>query len=145
MSQSDPRPSAIDSIGILEPVEEQQHALRLFQTGESIRIDAYAGTGKTTTLRLLANSTPRRGLYLAFNRSIASDAQSRFPLRFIVRRVIPLRLEASGEVTSIPSGNSRDRSRPISSQRHSVCRTGSASLQAPNSGSLLMPPSSWPE
>jgi hypothetical protein len=79
MAQSNPSPAAAGSISPLIPVEEQQHALRLFQTGESIRIDAYAGTGKTTTLRLLAGSTSRRGLYLAFNRSIAADARSRFP------------------------------------------------------------------
>jgi UvrD/REP helicase N-terminal domain len=61
------------------PVEEQRHALELFLKGEGLRIDAYAGTGKTTTLQLLAASTPKKGLYLAFNRSIANEAQARFP------------------------------------------------------------------
>lgn len=47
---------------------------------ESLRIDAYAGSGKTTTLQMLANSTSRRGLYLAFNRSIADAARQMFPV-----------------------------------------------------------------
>lgn len=48
---------------------------------EGLRIDAYAGTGKTTTLMMLARSTSKRGLYLAFNRSIADEARRRFPAR----------------------------------------------------------------
>ena len=66
---------------LLKPVAEQQRAIELFLKEEGLRIDAYAGTGKTTTLQLLAESTAKRGLYLAFNRSIAQEAQSRFPAR----------------------------------------------------------------
>lgn len=63
----------------VQPVVEQQRALELFCAGGNLRVDAYAGTGKTTTLRLLAGSKPGRALYLAFNRSIAAEAQQRFP------------------------------------------------------------------
>jgi len=63
----------------VRPVLEQQRAVDHFQTGISLKIDAYAGTGKTTTLRLLAASKPGRALYLAFNRTIAANAQERFP------------------------------------------------------------------
>jgi hypothetical protein len=63
----------------LEPVPEQQRAMELFLKNEGLRIDAYAGTGKTTTLAMLARSTSKQGLYLAFNRSIANEARSRFP------------------------------------------------------------------
>src|SRR5260370_33543798 len=63
------------------PVEEQQRAVAFFQKGEGLRIDAYAGTGKTTTLQLLAASSQKHGLYLAFNRSIADEAKDRFPAR----------------------------------------------------------------
>ncbi len=58
---------------------EQVRARELFLKEESLRIDAYAGSGKTTTLQMLADSTSRRGLYLAFNRSIAEAARQRFP------------------------------------------------------------------
>lgn len=63
------------------PIAEQEAACELFQKREGLRIDAYAGTGKTTTLQLLAGSSPERGLYLAFNRNIAEKAQLRFPQR----------------------------------------------------------------
>ena len=71
----------IPSPSPLEPVAEQQRAVDLFGKEEGLRIDAYAGTGKTTTLRLLAQSTTKRGLYLAFNRSIANEARRLFPTR----------------------------------------------------------------
>ena len=62
-----------------QPVVEQQRAVDLFLAGGNLRIDAYAGTGKTTTLRLLAASKPGRAFYLAFNRAIATEAEQRFP------------------------------------------------------------------
>ena len=65
------------------PIAEQEIARELFQKREGLRIDAYAGTGKTTTLQLLAGSSSRRGLYLAFNRSIAEEAKVRFPQQVI--------------------------------------------------------------
>lgn len=60
------------------PIPEQEAARELFQKREGLRIDAYAGTGKTTTLKLLADSSSQRGFYLAFNRSIADEASQRF-------------------------------------------------------------------
>jgi superfamily I DNA/RNA helicase len=64
-----------------KPIVEQEAARDLFQRREGLRIDAYAGTGKTTTLQFLADSSSQRGLYLAFNRSIAEEARKRFPGR----------------------------------------------------------------
>ncbi|MEU2119465.1 AAA family ATPase [Streptomyces sp. NPDC016459] len=42
-------------------------------------LQAGAGTGKTSTLALLAQSTSRRGRYIAYNRAIAQEAAARFP------------------------------------------------------------------
>lgn len=40
---------------------------------------AYAGTGKTTTLQMISDAMPeRRGMYLAFNKAIAGEAQNKF-------------------------------------------------------------------
>ncbi|MEV0850559.1 UvrD-helicase domain-containing protein [Streptomyces sp. NPDC049954] len=62
------------------PTEEQAAAIEAFTRGEHLVIQAGAGTGKTSTLALLAEATPaRRSRYLAFNRAIALDAASRFP------------------------------------------------------------------
>jgi superfamily I DNA/RNA helicase len=64
---------------MLEPTEEQTAAADAFAAGEDIVLQAGAGTGKTTTLAMLAAATPRRGRYLAFNKSIAQAAAAVFP------------------------------------------------------------------
>jgi len=58
---------------------EQQNALDLFGTGTSLAIEAGAGTGKTSTLRALAESTSRRGQYIAFNKAIVMEAREKMP------------------------------------------------------------------
>jgi len=63
----------------LKPTDEQLHALDQFKTGGSLKINAYAGTGKTATLEFLAGSTGKRGQYFAFNRSIVQEAKEKFP------------------------------------------------------------------
>lgn len=61
------------------PTKEQVRALELFATGESLAIEAGAGTGKTSTLKLLAESTTRRGQYIAFNKAIVTESRAKFP------------------------------------------------------------------
>ncbi len=61
------------------PTDEQMTALKMAMTGDSFKIVAYAGAGKTSTLKLISEQKKGRGLYLAFNKAIANDAQSKFP------------------------------------------------------------------
>lgn len=61
------------------PTDEQVQAADTFRAGHHLVLQAGAGTGKTTTLAMLAASTKRRGRYLAFNKDIARDAANRFP------------------------------------------------------------------
>lgn len=63
----------------LEPTSEQAAAADAFTAGDHLVLQAGAGTGKTTTLALLADSTPRRGHYIAFNKAIAQAAAATFP------------------------------------------------------------------
>jgi len=63
----------------MKPTHEQAAAADAFQAGDHLALQAGAGTGKTTTLALLAHASTRRGRYLAFNRAIAQDASARFP------------------------------------------------------------------
>ncbi|MEU3341962.1 UvrD-helicase domain-containing protein [Streptomyces sp. NPDC006668] len=66
----------------LTPTDEQHAAVTAFTTGRNLVLQAGAGTGKTSTLELLAASDHRRhGLYLAFNRAIKEAAARRFPPR----------------------------------------------------------------
>lgn len=60
------------------PTPEQLYALEMASQRQSFKIMAYAGTGKTKTLELIGNRLGGRGLYLAFNRRIAQEAQGRF-------------------------------------------------------------------
>lgn len=61
------------------PTHEQATVVDLFTKGGPLVVQARAGTGKTSTLQLLAESTPRQGQYLAFNKAIVTDAERRFP------------------------------------------------------------------
>lgn len=63
----------------MELTSEQAHAVDLFKSSQSLKISAFAGTGKTSTLTAVAKSTSKSGLYLAFNKSIALEARAKFP------------------------------------------------------------------
>ncbi len=70
------------------PTPEQEAILKA--KGRRIRINALAGTGKTTSLKLLAQQYPdRRILYLVFNRKAREEAKSSFP-----KHVDPLTVHA---------------------------------------------------
>lgn len=58
---------------------EQATAIDNARLGQSFKVIAYAGTGKTTTLQMISDAMPnRRGMYLAFNKGIAGEAQNKF-------------------------------------------------------------------
>ncbi len=65
--------------------DEQNAAIQFFSTNQSLKVNAFAGAGKTSTLVEMAKSTNRSGLYLAFNKSIAQDASAKFPNRIECR------------------------------------------------------------
>ena len=64
----------------LVPTAEQQDILDAVAAGGTVAISACAGTGKTSTLRLIAEQSPdRRMLYVAFNKAVQVDAAASFP------------------------------------------------------------------
>lgn len=66
--------------GQLQPTCEQQDIVTACAAGSDLVIEAGAGTGKTSTLRLAAQAMAgQRGLYLAFTRSTADGARAVFP------------------------------------------------------------------
>lgn len=67
------------SVGLPPPTPEQTEAVSAFLTGKSLKINAFAGTGKTSTLEYIAHSSGKTGLYLAFNKSIVRDSKDKFP------------------------------------------------------------------
>jgi hypothetical protein len=61
------------------PTEEQDEIIGLFAAGDGMAVEAGAGTGKTTALRLIGESTRKRGSYVAFNRAIVDEAKAKMP------------------------------------------------------------------
>lgn len=67
---------------MFHPTQEQTQAINMAALGESMKMLAYAGTGKTSTLFLIAQklkSQNKRGIYLAFNKAIAKEADKKMP------------------------------------------------------------------
>ncbi|GAB6064931.1 UvrD-helicase domain-containing protein [Aquifex pyrophilus] len=68
--------------------EEQKDIIKSFRETQKMKVNAYAGTGKTTTLRALAEVFSRkRFLVLTFNRSIAQELKAKMPKNCIVMTI----------------------------------------------------------
>lgn len=64
----------------MEPTPEQTEAVLTYGDGLDLVLQAGAGCGKSSTLKLIAASDRRRTMtYIAYNRSIAADAKKSFP------------------------------------------------------------------
>lgn len=61
------------------PTAEQVAIVEHTATGQDLKIAAFAGSGKTTTLRQIAERTHRRGLAIVFNKSAELDLKARMP------------------------------------------------------------------
>src|ERR1035437_6240249 len=93
--------------------EEQEHVLDLFKTGESIAVQAGAGTGKTTTLMAIANSTTRKGQYIAFNTDIVRAAQLKLPRNVQATTAHSLAMSGTSKVYAPRLGSNRMKSHEI--------------------------------
>lgn len=88
--------------------DEQANAVDLFKSSRSLKIAAFAGTGKTTTLTELAKSTRNAGLYLAFNKVVAAEARSKFPETVDCRTTHSIAFRAAPGAFSRESGKLTD-------------------------------------
>jgi superfamily I DNA/RNA helicase len=69
-----------------DPTPEQAKAVEVAKTGRNVVIRAGAGSGKTSTLDLIARAlAPAKGCYIAYNKAIATDAAARFPSNVVCR------------------------------------------------------------
>jgi hypothetical protein len=80
----------------LEATAEQRAACEAFAGGSDLALVAGAGTGKTSTLIMMAEATRKRGLYMAFNRATAYDARRRFGRNVECRTAHSLAFAATG-------------------------------------------------
>lgn len=70
------------------PTDEQETAIKLANDPniKVLKIKAFAGAGKTSTLKLIAQSmTKKRGIYLAFNKAIVDDVKKSMPTNVEVK------------------------------------------------------------
>ena len=85
---------------LMNLTQEQQaicHAARDLGVSSSLKIQAFAGTGKTTTLAAVAESLPQRKfLYLVFNRAAADEAELKMPSNVTVRTAHALAFRSVG-------------------------------------------------
>ena len=58
---------------------EQKQCVEMALHGKDLKIKAFAGSGKTSTLVAIAKELQGRGLYLAYNKAIQADAVKKFP------------------------------------------------------------------
>jgi F-box protein 18 (helicase) len=81
------------------PTQEQSIISKThLSPGSVMLVNAYAGTGKTETLRLIAEANPgRRLLYLSFNRQTALQAKKRFPENTDCRTIHSLAFQTTGK------------------------------------------------
>lgn len=94
-----------------KPTEEQSLARTCamdLQPGEIMTVNAYAGTGKTTTVKFIANSLPTlRTLYISFNRDMAEEAKHIFPTHVECRTTHSLAYKSFGARFRHKLGNTR--------------------------------------
>src|SRR5262245_19566621 len=81
---------------MLDPTDEQAAAVDAFRDGQHLALQAGAGTGKTTTLVMLADSVSSRGRYIAFNKAIATAAARSFPSHVLCKTAHSLAFGAVG-------------------------------------------------
>lgn len=66
--------------------QQQKDILESIKQYKNIKINAFAGTGKTTTLKLISETNTRKKiLYLAFNSAIKNEAMGIFPANTSVK------------------------------------------------------------
>ena len=61
------------------PTQEQVNIVQAFRTNKILKVNAVAGSGKSSTLMLLAEDNPVKSLYVCFNKIVQQEAQSKFP------------------------------------------------------------------
>lgn len=119
----------------MQPTDEQQQAIDLFTRGGNIAVEAGAGTGKTTTLVLMAEQTQRPGAYLAFNRSIVEDSARKLPGNVTAKTVHSYAMAAIGSRFRHRLGGAR----LSSSRQASLLRIDPITIRYGNAAKVLQP------
>ena len=86
----------------METTQQQNEILESVQKYRTIKINAFAGSGKTTILKLISEKYPNKKiLYLAFNSAIKNEATGLFPNNTFVKTTHGLAFGAIKKYTKI--------------------------------------------
>jgi hypothetical protein len=81
-----------------KPTSEQESILERAFTSVDLKIEALAGTGKTSTLKMFADlKVDEKGGYIAFNKSIVNEAKDKFPRNIQCSTAHSLAFQAVGK------------------------------------------------
>jgi superfamily I DNA/RNA helicase len=61
------------------PSQQQNDILRLYADTDTLKVEAAAGSGKSSTLELVARRNAQRFLYLTFSKTLVIEAKTKFP------------------------------------------------------------------
>lgn len=81
----------------MKATQEQREAVELVRKEPLVKIDAVAGSGKSTTLKMIAEDNPTsRCLYLAYNKAMQMEAREKIPSNVECRTTHSLAYQAIG-------------------------------------------------
>lgn len=83
-----------------KPTQEQLEAIKAVKENQFVKISAYAGCSKTTTLQLVSETIKTKSLYICFNKANADEAAERFPSHVECRTSHSLAFRAVGRFYS---------------------------------------------
>ncbi len=78
------------------PTGQQVTVIDTFRSGSDLVIEAGAGAGKTSTLKMCAKADGRRGAYIVFGKANAAEAQRKFPANVICKTAHGFAMAAVG-------------------------------------------------
>lgn len=76
----------------LEYTHQQLDAVQAFLERKSLKIKAFAGSGKTTVLSRMGQLDNRRGLYMAYNNEVARESRDKLPRNVVCKTAHALAL-----------------------------------------------------
>lgn len=84
----------------MKPTEEQIKIKEAFKNNRVLKVNAVAGSGKSTTLKMLAEDNEQSSLYICFNKVIAEEAKEKFPDHVECRTTHSLAFSSHGKSLS---------------------------------------------
>ena len=84
------------------PTKKQEEIIKALPNNKVLKINAFAGTGKTSTLQMLTNYyATKRFLYLAYNKSMELEAKKKFGRNVEVKTVHALAYKYVASFTNL--------------------------------------------